>query len=82
MPRKKKFELICTRHQTIISTAEETIELIDKNKELKLKDKRLLKKHMKIIIDEANEALTSGQNMEDRLQEYHEAISDLGFKRK
>ena len=67
---------ICSKHETIITLCGDILE-IDFNKAFKAKLKRKLKK----IVDVAEDARISGQKMEDRLTDYHEAIIELGFKR-
>ena len=72
----KKKALICTLHDDIIETAE-ALALFDFIPGQKTKAKKLIKN----IILAAEEAKCDGQDMEDRLEEYYTAITDLGFKR-
>lgn len=69
-----KKKLICDKHSCIIEYCDK---IIDFSKPIPLKVKVLAKK----IKDLAEDALEDGQNMETRLQEYYEAVEDLGFRR-
>jgi len=73
----KKKVFICTLHDEIMEMAEELLRYEFESGQ-KTKGKKLLKK----IITKAEEAKYGGQEMEDRLVEYYEAITGLGFKRK
>ena len=78
MTKKKKRTLICTLHDYITDFAEQ-LKCLDLDKKThRTKVKTLANAIMKATA----EAKDAGQDMEDRLQEYYDAIHELGFERK
>lgn len=74
----RRDDLICFKHDEIISICKEIKNLdLDKATQRK-KIATLINKIIKIT----EQAKEDGQHMEDRLQEYYNAIDDLGFDRK
>ena len=71
-----KSDPICFKHQEIISLCQELLKM-DYSKPYLQKSKRILNKIIKL----AEQAREDGQNMEDRLQEYYEGITEIGFSR-
>jgi hypothetical protein len=72
--RKK---VICSKHEAIMDLCEEILEL-DFDKPFKNKLKTRVNKILKI----AQLAKEDGQKMEDRLYEYYNGVTGMGFKRK
>ena len=73
----RRDDLICFKHDEIISICKE-IKNLDLDKvTTRKKVATLINKIIKIT----EQAKEDGQHMEDRLQEYYGAISDLGFER-
>ena len=73
---RKEQRLICTAHGELGDLIGE-LEKLDTPSGFKRKVKRILKR-MYEVVDEVTEY---GQRMEDRLYDYHDTITSLGFKR-
>jgi hypothetical protein len=71
-----KSDPICFKHQEVLSICSKLLDL-DFDEPFKQKLKQGLKKIIKLT----EQAKDDGQNMEDRLQEYYDAIEEIGFKR-
>ena len=76
MSRRKTKRNICSVHYEIKELAEDIEEEFKQ-----FMSKKALKQILKIQVL-ADEALEYGQSMENRLQEYRNAVDNLGFVRK
>ena len=71
-----KNDPICFKHDLAMRLCEEILEM-DFDRPFKTK----LKAKVRKIIKVTEQAKYDGQCMEDRLQEYYDAITEIGFKR-
>lgn len=76
MPREKK--TICDMHQEIIQLCSEILSL--KFDHVRRTKRQVLSRVKKIAILTAKSRV-AGQSMENRLNEYYDAITSVGFKR-
>lgn len=83
MAKKKTRELICTTHGYIEEILDQLLEIDITS--VPVKDLRELQRNIRVQLRKAKkyiaEAIDAGQAMEDRLNEYFNAILDLGFVR-
>ena len=80
MTINRKNKTICDFHTNILDIAEECLNMKFDENSARETFNYLLNK-MNDIYWLSEMALTAGQNMEDRLYEYREAIEGLGFTR-
>lgn len=82
--KEEKKDLICTTHGKIAEIADYlmTLNLRDLSIDGILKEEEHIQELGSYLNDLTEYALERGQSMEDRLQEYFNAISELGFERK
>lgn len=73
----KSVRLICDVHSEIYYKCEDILNIDFRKRGFVTQLKHKLKEIQRL----SEEARGMGQSMEDRLRDYHEGITDLGFKR-